>query len=218
MYSLSHKVEIRERSKTSKTGKWASNWSFECQRFFPLSFYSSIFLNCFKFELWPLNSNLWLLKRSLISTLRDTLVSLQTEKNQLKIGVIVATIQHLWAQFYKNASWKLTKREPKQRLQQQLWNTRQVLRSADANGFPSTSMLLLNIYSSSMSQSPVLCYSLEQLPTREANGTIFTLLVQLYRSHINSSYLLTLYSHGCPSKKMKQNNIDNFKIVIRKSK
>ena len=41
--------------------------------FFPLSFYSLIFSTCFKFELWPLNSNLWLLKRSLISTLWDTL-------------------------------------------------------------------------------------------------------------------------------------------------
>ena len=33
-YSLSHKVEVSERSETSKTANWASNWLFESTFFF----------------------------------------------------------------------------------------------------------------------------------------------------------------------------------------
>ena len=72
-YGLSHKVEISERSKNAKNVQLSINVVIWMSTLCPLSFHSSIFSTCFKFELWQLNSNLWLLKRSLISTLWDTL-------------------------------------------------------------------------------------------------------------------------------------------------
>ena len=62
--------------------------------FSPLSFHSSIFSTCFKFELWPLNSNLWLLKPSLISTLWDTLYIRGTITN-LHLLQILPKLKHL---------------------------------------------------------------------------------------------------------------------------
>ena len=57
LHSLSHKVEISERSKNAKTVQLSINvviWIY--QRFFYINLVFIIFSTCFKIELWTLNS------------------------------------------------------------------------------------------------------------------------------------------------------------------